>query len=190
MGTSLSAPDQDDDFEDLAARTGFSLEQIGNLHKRFKHLTNNQSTLRNFQPGGTGSVREITFEEFLIVMSHFRPPELNMTSEQRESLRTKKLRFLFNMYDKDNDGKITLQEYRHVVEELLSRSGTIGKDTAKDIADAAMLEVASITVVHMEPDEFYEGITFEHFVKILKDIEIESKMYVRFLNMDTTTLCK
>ncbi|KPP65362.1 hypothetical protein Z043_116230 [Scleropages formosus] len=145
---------------------------------------------RNFQPGGTGSVREITFEEFLIVMSHFRPPELNMTSEQRESLRTKKLRFLFNMYDKDNDGKITLQEYRHVVEELLSRSGTIGKDTAKDIADAAMLEVASITVVHMEPDEFYEGITFEHFVKILKDIEIESKMYVRFLNMDTTTLCK
>lgn len=36
-----------------------------------------------------------------------------------------------------------------VVEELLSRSGALGKDTAKSIADAAMLEVASISVGHM-----------------------------------------
>ncbi|MFT7808441.1 calcineurin B homologous protein 3 isoform X1 [Arapaima gigas] len=216
MGASRSAP-QEEHFEELAARTGFSLEQIVHLHKRFNYLTSNKSTLRrenfdsvtdltwnpirseiveaffdkrNFQHRGKGSVQEINFEEFLTVMSHFRPPELQMTAEQREGLRTQKLRFLFNMYDTDSDGKITLQEYRHVVEELLSRSGAIGKDTAKEIADAAMLEVASITVVHMEPDEFYEGITFEQFVKILKDIEIESKMYVRFLNMDATTLCR
>lgn len=36
-----------------------------------------------------------------------------------------------------------------VVEELLSRSGALGKETAKSIADAAMLEVASISVGHM-----------------------------------------
>lgn len=78
-----------------------------------------------------------------------------------------------------------------VVEELLSRSGTLGKETAKSIGDAAMLEVASISMGHMvrqeislvpaasdptyltslsfppqEPDEFYEGITFEHFLKV------------------------
>lgn len=78
-----------------------------------------------------------------------------------------------------------------MVEELLSRSGALGKETAKSIADAAMLEVASISVGHMvrelqclktelsriqrwsirltfsqEPDEFYEGITFEHFLKV------------------------
>lgn len=79
-----------------------------------------------------------------------------------------------------------------VVEELLSRSGALGKETAKSIADAAMLEVASISMGHMvldevtlmlvlcgnlcnippphpppqEPDEFYEGITFEHFLKV------------------------
>lgn len=36
-----------------------------------------------------------------------------------------------------------------VVEELLSRSGSLEKETAKSIADAAMLEVASISMGHM-----------------------------------------
>jgi len=36
-----------------------------------------------------------------------------------------------------------------VVEELLSRSGALERETAKGIADAAMLEVASISMGHM-----------------------------------------
>ena len=36
-----------------------------------------------------------------------------------------------------------------VVEELLSKSGAIGLEVAKGIADAAMLEVASTNVPHM-----------------------------------------
>lgn len=36
-----------------------------------------------------------------------------------------------------------------VVEELLSKSGAIGQEAAKAIADAAMLEVASTNVPHM-----------------------------------------
>ncbi|KAK0134648.1 Calcineurin B-like protein 3 [Merluccius polli] len=146
---------------------------------------------RNFrQSDGAGTVREIGFGEFLAVMSHFRPPSIHLKEEQREAIRMEKLRFLFNMHDTDNDGTITLEEYRHVVEELLSRSGALGKETAKGIADAAMLEVASISMGHMEPDEFYEGITFEHFNKLLKEFEIESRMNIRFMNMDTPTLCK
>ncbi|XP_051552477.1 tescalcin b isoform X2 [Myxocyprinus asiaticus] len=145
---------------------------------------------RNFQKNGVGSVEEIGFEEFLTVMSYFRAPGLHITEEKREEIRRAKLRFLFNMHDTDNDGTITLEEYRHVVEELLSRSGALGRETAKGIADAAMLEVASISVGPMAPDEFYEGITFEHFVKILKGIEIETRMHIRFLNMDTTVMCK
>ncbi|KTG37905.1 hypothetical protein cypCar_00006143 [Cyprinus carpio] len=100
----------------------------------------------NFQKDGVGSVEEIGFEEFLTVMSYFRAPPQNITVEQREEMRRAKLRFLFNMHDTDNDGTITLEEYRHVVEELLSRSGALGRETAKGIADAAMLEVASISV--------------------------------------------
>lgn len=35
------------------------------------------------------------------------------------------------------------------MEELLSKSGAIGQEAAKTIADAAMLEVASTNVPHM-----------------------------------------
>ncbi|TDH02051.1 hypothetical protein EPR50_G00168990 [Perca flavescens] len=216
MGALQSLPGKPE-YVDLAETTGFSFEQIGILHNRFKQLSHNEETLlrdhfnkipdlacnpirlqiieaffdrRNFRQNGEGTVGEIGFKEFLMVMSHFKPPSLHMTQEQRESIRRDKLRFLFNMHDADNDGTITLEEYRHVVEELLSFSEALEKDTAKSIADAAMLEVASISMGHMEPDEFYEGITFEHFLKLLNGFEIESKMNIRFLNMDTTTLCK
>ncbi|XP_069016285.1 tescalcin b [Embiotoca jacksoni] len=216
MGALQSFPGQPQ-YLDLAEKTGFSFEQIGVLHKRFKQLSHKEETLRrdhfseipdlacnpiraqiieaffdrrNFGQNGEGTVEEIGFEEFLVVMSHFRPPSLPMTEEQRGKVRREKLRFLFNMHDTDNDGTITLEEYRHVVEELLSRSGALEKETAKSIADAAMLEVASISMGHMEPDEFYEGITFEHFLKLLDGFEIESRMNIRFLNMDTITLCK
>ncbi|XP_058474238.1 tescalcin b [Solea solea] len=216
MGALQSQSDHHE-YVDLAQKTGFSFEQIGVLHKRFKQLSHDEETLRrdhfneipdlacnpiraqiigaffdrrNYRQNSEGTVEEIDFENFLVVMSHFRPPSLHLTEEQRDNVRREKLRFLFNMHDTDNDGTITLEEYRHVVEELLSRSGALEKETAKSIADAAMLEVASISMGHMEPDEFYEGITFEHFFKLLKGFEIESKMSVHFWNMDTSTLCK
>uniref|UniRef100_A0A3Q2NVU8 Calcineurin B homologous protein 3 n=1 Tax=Fundulus heteroclitus TaxID=8078 RepID=A0A3Q2NVU8_FUNHE len=104
---------------------------------------------RNQHGNELGSYEEIGFEEFLMVMSHFRPPTLRTTEEEKEAMRKEKVRFLFNMHDTDGDGKITLVEYRKVVEELLSKSGTIGQEAAKAIADAAMLEVASTNVPNM-----------------------------------------
>ncbi|KAI5088148.1 F-box only protein 21, partial [Silurus meridionalis] len=153
-----------------------SPEQIRNLHKRFKNLTKNRDTLsrndlenipdltfnpirsqiinaffdkRNFSREEVGAVEEIVFEEFLTVMSHFRPLKQNLTQEDKERIRKEKLRFLFNMHDKDSDGMITLDEYRKLVEELLSTTPTIEAETSKAIADAAMLEVASVTMGQM-----------------------------------------
>ncbi|XP_062307109.1 tescalcin a [Osmerus eperlanus] len=215
MGASQSTRIEDE-FQDLADQTGFSLEQIVNLHKRFKQLSENEETIsrenleripalednpiraqiieaffdkRNLRQDAAGSLQEIGFAEFLMVMSHFRPlPPKVMTPEEREHLRRKKLRFLFNMHDTDNDGTITLEEYRKVVEDMLSKSGDMGLQTAEAITDAAMLEVSKINESHMGPDEVYDRITFEHFLEILKSLEIESKMHIRFLNMDTTTI--
>ncbi|XP_048840668.1 tescalcin a [Brienomyrus brachyistius] len=208
---------QEDNYEALATRTGFSPEQIRNLHRRFKHLSKNEDKLRrehftvvsdlelnpiqsqiieaffderNFQDSGRGTVTEISFQQFLIVMSCFLPTDPCLTAEERENVRQRKLRFLFNMYDTDDDGKITVEEYRHVVQVLISQSDNLDKEEAKEIADAAMLEVASLNVVHMAPDEFYEGITFEHFVKIWTGIEIETKMHVRFSHLETPNICK
>lgn len=202
-------------YQDLADKTGFSLEQITILHKRFKQLSGESDTIsrenlnsipalnnnpikkeiieaffdkRNQHNGEVGAYREIGFEEFLMVMSHFRPPSLKNSEEERKAMRREKLRFLFNMHDTDSDGTITLEEYRKVVEELLSRSGAIGLDAAKAIADAAMLEVASTNMPNMAPDYFYEGITFEHFEQILSGLEMESRMHIRFLDVDTVTM--
>ncbi|XP_056110742.1 tescalcin a [Rhinichthys klamathensis goyatoka] len=200
------------EFQDLADKTGFSIEQIKNLHNRFIYLTQDEGTLRrehlenmtdlalnpirrqiieaffdtrNLGHKEKGCLQEIGFEEFVTVLAFFKPPKPHIAEEERKTIKKEKLRFLFNMHDTDNDGVITLDEYRRVVKELLSSTETIGAETAKAITDAAMLEVASETVGQMGPDEFYEGITFEQFMQILKDIEIETKMNVHFWNLET-----
>ncbi|XP_015234335.1 PREDICTED: calcineurin B homologous protein 3 [Cyprinodon variegatus] len=214
MGATQTRPEPQ--YQDLVEATGFSLEQIKNLHKRFEQLSGNADTIsrenleripalannpiktqiieaffdkRNQHGNELGSYEAIGFKEFLMVMSHFRPPTLRTTEEEKEAMREEKVRFLFNMHDTDGDGKITLQEYRRVVEELLSKSGTIGQEAARAIADAAMLEVASTNVPNMGPDDFYEGITFEHFQQILKGLEMESRMHIRFLDASTAHGC-
>ncbi|XP_043095862.1 tescalcin a [Puntigrus tetrazona] len=202
-------------FRDLADKTGFSIEQINNLHNRFTYLTQDEDTLRrehlenisdlalnpirrqiieaffdkrNLGEKEKGSLQEIGFQEFVTVLSFFRPPKPRIADEEMRNIKKEKLRFLFNMHDTDNDGVITLDEYRRVVEELLSSYETIGAETAKAISDAAMLEVASVTVGQMGPDEFYEGITFEQFTQILRNLEIETKMNIHFWNLDTRTV--
>ncbi|XP_077148453.1 calcineurin B homologous protein 3 [Ranitomeya variabilis] len=213
MGLSLSRSQV---TQELIEKTGFSAEQIEHLHKRFIYLTGDKPVLsnrdfekvsdlkqnpirdkiqkaffdrRNLQTGTHGYESEINFEQFLIIMSYFRPISGHMDEENISSCRRHKLRFLFNMYDTDNDSKITLDEYRNVVEELLSGNLNIEKETARSIADGAMMEAASICVGQMEPDQIYEGITFEDFLKIWEGIDIETKMHVRFLNMDTIPSC-
>ncbi|KAJ8263404.1 hypothetical protein COCON_G00158610 [Conger conger] len=204
------------EFQELSDKTGFSLPQIANLHQRFKQLSQNEDTLRredfnkiadlacnpiraqiietffdkrNYRQNTSGKMEEIGFEEFVTVMTHFKPPDLHMTDEKKEALRKEKLRFLFNMHDTDNSGTIDLEEYRHVVEELLSQGGMMEMETAKSIANSAMLDVATITMGQMAPDEFYAGITFEHFVQILKEFDVELRMHIRFSNMGPVANC-
>ncbi|XP_075574204.1 calcineurin B homologous protein 3 isoform X1 [Pelecanus crispus] len=191
-------------------------EQIEHLHRRFKQLSRDQLTIRkenfdsipdlefnpirgkivhaffdkrNLRQESDGLVDEINFEDFLTIMSYFRPIEMNMDEEQLDRFRKEKLKFLFHMYDSDHDGKITLQEYRNVVEELLSGNPHLEKESARSIADGAMMEAASICVGQMGPDQVYEGITFEDFLKMWQGIDIETKMHVRFLNMETIAHC-
>ncbi|EPY78096.1 tescalcin-like protein [Camelus ferus] len=215
---------------------------------------------RNLRKGPSGLADEINFEDFLTIMSYFRPIDIAMDEEQVQLCRKEKLRFLFHMYDSDSDGRITLEEYRNVVEELLSGNPHIEKESARSIADGAMMEAAMLphadashpprrwwrlvsgvgknlqTRFHssfvsfhcvmcpgafpyrhtyidpffvglalpgtrqrsgtqislelvLEPDQVYEGITFDDFLKIWQGIDIETKMHVRFLNMETIALC-
>uniref|UniRef100_A0A670KFW6 Calcineurin B homologous protein 3 n=1 Tax=Podarcis muralis TaxID=64176 RepID=A0A670KFW6_PODMU len=193
MGSSHSVPDE---IQELADKTGFTSDQIENLHRRFKQLSGDQPTIRkenfdrvpdlefnpirskivqaffdkrNLRESSDGFAEEINFEDFLTIMSNFRPIEMDMDDEQLDRFRKKKLKFLFHMYDADSDGKITLQEYRNIVQEMLSGNPHLDKESARSIADGAMMEAASICVGQMEPDQVYEGITFEDFLKVRMD---------------------
>ncbi|XP_064024670.1 calcineurin B homologous protein 3 isoform X2 [Pogoniulus pusillus] len=187
MGSAHSVPAE---MRELADRTGFTSEQIERLHRRFKQLSRDQLTIRkeNFD-----SIPDLEFNPIRgkIVHAFFdkRPIEMNMDEEQLDRFRKEKLKFLFHMYDSDHDGKITLQEYRNVVEELLSGNPHLEKESARSIADGAMMEAASICVGQMGPDQVYEGITFEDFLKMWQGIDIETKMHVRFLTMETIAHC-
>ncbi|XP_074868709.1 calcineurin B homologous protein 3 isoform X1 [Carettochelys insculpta] len=213
MGSSNSMPEES---QELADKTGFTLEQIEHLHRRFKQISGDRPTIRkesfdripdlefnpirakivraffdkrNLRQAPEGLADEINFEDFLTIMSYFRPIEMNMDEGQLDRFRKEKLKFLFHMYDSDNDGKITLHEYRKVVEELLSGNPHLEKESARSIADGAMMEAASICVGQMEPDQVYEGITFEDFLKVWQGIDIDTKMHVRFLNMEPIAPC-
>ncbi|XP_051888402.1 calcineurin B homologous protein 3-like isoform X2 [Pristis pectinata] len=213
MGSSPSLSARE--TRNLSDLTGFSSEQIEILHRRFLHLTDGKSTMtssfdnipdldnnpiksrivnaffdgRNLGLQSKESVDEITFENFLTTLSFFQHLDDNHPKEDLEHCKTEKLKFLFRMYDTNGDGKITLEELREIVDELLSKKFTTEK-ASSSIADSAMLEAANICVGQMEPNEHYEGITFQDFLQIMQELKIESKMHVRFLQMDTTAMCK
>ncbi|GAB0196787.1 calcineurin Bous protein 3 [Grus japonensis] len=199
MGSAHSVPAE---MRELADRTGFTSEQIEHLHRRFKQLSRDQLTIRkenfdsipdlefnpirgkivhaffdkrNLRQESDGLADEINFEDFLTIMSYFRPIEMNMDEEQLDRFRKEKLKFLFHMYDSDHDGKITLQEYRNV---------TYGPScpVTTEFPAPALTRC-------LGPDQVYEGITFDDFLKMWQGIDIETKMHVRFLNMETIAHC-
>ncbi|XP_048467668.1 calcineurin B homologous protein 3-like [Rhincodon typus] len=160
MGSTPSLPAWE--IRNLANTTGFTSEQIEILHRRFLHLTDGKATMckdcfdnipdldcnpiksrivnaffdrRNLGQQTSGTVDEITFENFLTTLSFFQHMDDNHTKEDLEYYKNEKLQF-------------------------------------------------------QEPEQLYDGITFDDFLKIMQDMKIETKMHVRFLNMDTTAICK
>ncbi|XP_052413524.1 calcineurin B homologous protein 3-like [Carassius gibelio] len=106
-------------FQDLADKTGFSIEQINNLHIRFMYLTQGEDTLRrehlenisnlalnpirrqiveaffdkrNLGEKEKGCLQEIGFEEFVTVLSFFRPPKPRIADEEMKNIKKEKLR--------------------------------------------------------------------------------------------------
>nr|ACX32053.1 tescalcin variant 3 [Mus musculus] len=156
MGAAHSASEE---VRELEGKTGFSSDQIEQLHRRFKQLSGDQPTIRkenfnnvpdlelnpirskivraffdnrNLRKGSSGLADEINFEDFLTIMSYFRPIDTTLGEEQVELSRKEKLKFLFHMYDSDSDGRITLEEYRNVKYALLARPGAPGVSPFSD----------------------------------------------------------
>lgn len=207
--------------EVFANKCEFSWDQVKQLYQRFRLLSGDQPTLqphnfdqvldlefnpirsrivraffdnRNLGKGTGGLAEEITFQDFLTIISYFQPLSPRLNKEKAEQYHKEKMRFLFNMYDQDGDGIITLQEYRRVVEDLLSLNPHVETDTVRAVANAiargALKEAARASGHPLKGEHLYEGITLEDFIKTWHSLELEVKMQVSFLNLEATALCK
>uniref|UniRef100_A0A3P9NJT1 Calcineurin-like EF-hand protein 2 n=1 Tax=Poecilia reticulata TaxID=8081 RepID=A0A3P9NJT1_POERE len=159
MGSSRSSLRRVPDGQQLLQETGFSAAVLLRLHQRFQFLDkDSRGHLRSedleaelsenpmgdrivgafFQPGQ----ETVDFPSFVRVLAHFRPTEKNRTrgGEQPEpaNSRNRKLKFAFQLYDRDRDGKISRTELLQVLREMLGLQVT--EEQLQSIAERAIQE--------------------------------------------------
>ncbi|XP_014826968.1 PREDICTED: calcineurin B homologous protein 2-like isoform X2 [Poecilia mexicana] len=135
MGSSRSSLRGVPDGQQLLQETGFSAALLLRLHQRFQFLDkDSRGHLRSedleaelsenpigdrivgafFQPGQ----ETVDFPSFVRVLAHFRPTEKNWTRDgvqpEPANSRNRKLKFAFQLYDQDRDGKISRTELLQV----------------------------------------------------------------------------
>nr|XP_031543133.1 calcineurin B homologous protein 2 [Vicugna pacos] len=122
-----------------------------------------------------GSLR-VDFPGFVRVLAHFRPvdDEDNGNRDPKEpeplNSRMNKLRFAFQLYDLDRDGKISRHEMLQVLRLMVGVQVT--EEQLESIADRTV----------QEADEDGDGaVSFLEFAKSLEKMNIEQKMSIRIL---------
>ncbi|KAH7700344.1 EF-hand, partial [Aphelenchoides avenae] len=111
----------------------------------------------------------IDFEHFVRGLARFRPlshSKPNMTNSREE-----KLRFSFSMCDLDNDGFITHEEFKMVLQAVVG--DTIPADKLNDIVDRTMKEA------DLNTDSV---ISFVEFCKAMELADVEQRMSIKFDN--------
>jgi calcineurin B family protein 1 len=106
------------------------------------------------------------------VLAHFRPVSRNSDAVAKDlNSRQAKLKFAFDLYDLDKDGKISKDE---LISMLAMMVGTnISDEQLASIADRALAEA------DRDGDQL---ISFEEFASALERSDVEQKMSIRFLN--------
>nr|XP_025839577.1 calcineurin B homologous protein 2 [Vulpes vulpes] len=122
-----------------------------------------------------GNLR-VDFPGFVRVLAHFRPVDEDDSSmrdpKEPEPLnsRMNKLRFAFQLYDLDRDGKISRHEMLQVLRLMVGVQVT--EEQLESIADRTV----------QEADEDGDGaVSFLEFTKSLEKMDIEQKMSIRIL---------
>ncbi|XP_026225487.1 calcineurin B homologous protein 2 isoform X2 [Anabas testudineus] len=193
MGSSSSSLNNIPNAQELIQETGFSAAHLLRLHERFEFLDKDQKG--ELRPQDFAAVRELAmnpigdrivaaffspgketvdFPTFVQVLAHFRPTDTNRTREgtQREpaNSRTSKLKFAFQLYDQDRDGKISRAELLQVLRAMMGMQVT--EEQLQSIADRAIQEA------DLDKDD---AISFDEFKKSLEKVDIDHKMSIRFL---------
>ncbi|XP_053177542.1 calcineurin B homologous protein 2 [Scomber japonicus] len=190
MGTSSSKLKRIPNAQELIEETGFSVAHILRLHERFESLDKNETG--ELRPEDLETVRELDmnpigdrivnaffppgrdtldFPSFVRILAHFRPSDTNRpkdATQEPANSRTGKLRFVFQLYDLDKDGKISRFELLQVLRAMLGLQVT--EEQLQSIAERAIQEA------DMDSDD---AISFDEFKKSLEKVDIEHKMSIR-----------
>lgn len=193
MGLKSSILLHEEDIEELHNETGFSPNQIRRLYSRFKSLdkaTKGTISREDFMcipelainPIGERIIdaffmneeskesgeETCNFRQFVRTLAHFRPYE--PSKENPLNTREKKLQFTFKIYDLDNDGKISKDDLMQVLHMMVGRN--ISDEQLGGIADRA------ISDADLDKDGV---ISFEELKRVLENVDMNSKMSIRFL---------
>ncbi|XP_028922427.1 calcineurin B homologous protein 2 [Ornithorhynchus anatinus] len=194
MGSHGSHLAQVPDLDAIGRETGFSQANLSRLHHRFRALDKDSKgylsrqdlqsigklavnplgdrIVSSFFPAGE---ERVDFRGFVRVLAHFRPLEDDggpQTLENPEPLnsRDNKLRFAFQLYDQDRDGKISREEMLQVLRMMVG----------VQVTEEQLESIAERTV--QEADTDGDGaISFEEFAKSLETLNVEHRMSLRIL---------
>nr|XP_056701720.1 calcineurin B homologous protein 2-like [Euleptes europaea] len=176
------------DLEELMTETGFSQTTMTRLYQRFQALDKDEKGyLSKDDLQGLGELavnpigdrivnaffqdgRETTdFRMFVHVLAHFRPVEGTEGSENINS-RLSKLKFAFQLYDQDKDGKISRGELLQVLRMMIGIQ----------VTDEQLESITDRTIQEADHDGD-DAISFEEFSKSVQKLNIEQKMSLRIL---------
>ncbi|XP_068174343.1 calcineurin B homologous protein 2 isoform X4 [Antennarius striatus] len=193
MGSTKSRMNRIPNAQELMQETGLSTAAIIRLHERFEFLDKDQtgqlrpedlSTLPklDFNPIGDRIIsaffppgkETLDFASFVRILAHFRPTDKNHARggvlQAPASSSTGKLKFAFQLYDQDGDGKISRAELFQALRAMLGLRVT--EEQLESIAERAIQEA------DLDRDD---AISFDEFRKSLEKVDIDHKMSIRFL---------
>ncbi|CAL1571528.1 unnamed protein product [Knipowitschia caucasica] len=193
MGSSKSTLQHIPNAQELIQETGFSPAHIQRLYERFDLLDRDQmGRLRvpDFEaiqelaenPIGDRIIGAffasgkdtVDFPSFVRVLAHFQPTDANRSRDSAPEPYTspnRKLRFAFQLYDQDRDGKISRAELLQVLQEMLGLQ--VSDEQLQSIAERAIQEA------DLDQDD---AISFEEFKQSLEKVDIDQKMRIGFLS--------
>lgn len=168
-----------EDLEELEILSGFTSLQIKRLYKRFKRLDKDNK----------GSISR---EEFMsipeLVMNPLSPRILSLFDPRHEDMvnfrnfietlsifrtntsREQKTKFLFRLYDVDEDGYITADDFIEVLRLMVGRH----------LTDEQIQEIAETTIHQADMLDHDGKLSFEEFSRVIHNTNIENKLTVIF----------
>uniref|UniRef100_A0AAZ3QV46 EF-hand domain-containing protein n=1 Tax=Oncorhynchus tshawytscha TaxID=74940 RepID=A0AAZ3QV46_ONCTS len=178
MGSTNSTLSKIPNVEELMQETGFTPAHIVRLYDRFEALDKEKTG--HLRPQDFGAINRLAmnpigdriigaffspgqetvdFHSFVRILAHFRPADKKHPKDpsmpEPVNSRTSKLKFAFQLYDQDKDGKISRAELLQVLRSMLEMQVT--EEQLESIADRTIQEA------DLDKDD---AISFEEFRKV------------------------